>query len=72
LVHDARKKGARVPIHIFPKKLTPEGLASLSSSTSDERLLAFWRSLGPIYVRFEETHRVPRVTVDAKGAYVLK
>jgi murein L,D-transpeptidase YafK len=69
-----RRMGRDVPIHIFPRQLTAEGLAELEKAAgSDAALLAFWKGLEPGYSLFEETKRPPRVSVDMKtGAYRVK
>ncbi|MCE9672549.1 L,D-transpeptidase family protein [Myxococcus stipitatus] len=71
---DTRAKTKRdTPIHIFPRRLTAQGLAKLEERAGrDADLVAFWRSLQPAYQQFEESRRVPRTRVDAKtGAYVV-
>ena len=37
-----------------------------------ERLLAFWSNLRPGYLYFEQHRRLPRVTVDRRGRYVIR
>jgi murein L,D-transpeptidase YafK len=56
----------RIPIHIFPQKLDPAGLAELGGGPH----LAFWKQLAPGYTLFEASQRPPAVKVDVKtGAY---
>ncbi len=72
---DAKKRmGRNVPIHIFPRRLDAEGLATLEKTAgSDAGLVAFWKGLEPGYSLFEETKRPPRVSVDMKtGAYKVR
>lgn len=75
LVVDSRAKlRGNVPIHIFPRRLDAEGLATLAKHPrATPELMAFWRSLEPGYRFFEESRRPPRVSVDRKtGAYRVR
>lgn len=75
MVLEARARMKRdVPIHIFPRRLDATGLTALAKrpDTTPERL-GFWRGLEPGWRLFEESHRPPRVSVDARtGAYVVQ
>jgi hypothetical protein len=70
-VHDARARGATVPIHILPRALHDGGLDALASATTDADTLALWRSLAPIDEAFAKTKVIPRVRITASGAYEL-
>ena len=54
----------RVPVHIFPFPMTA---ANLQRHAGDEDA-AFWRSLAPAWMAFEQTGEVPEVRVR-DGAY---
>ncbi|ATB47500.1 L,D-transpeptidase family protein [Corallococcus macrosporus] len=72
---DTRAKTRRdVPIHIFPRRLDAAGMAALAERLApDAPLAAFWQSLQPAYLQFEETRRVPATSVDRKtGRYLVK
>ena len=58
-----------VSIHIFPRRLDAEGLASLLLTTSDEGLRGFWRELAAGYQGFEKTQQPPTITTAPDGAY---
>lgn len=65
-----RANRARVPIHIFPTRLTPDALEKLDEAGHDAKLLEFWRELAIGYEAFEESKNVPRIEIDTKtGAY---
>lgn len=69
-----RRMGREVPIHIFPSRLSEQGLAALEQHphATPERV-AFWRSLQPGYLLFEQSRRPPRVSVDPRsGAYKVR
>ncbi len=67
----ASSRYQRIPIHIFPARMTPANMMLLERSAP--RLVGFWRELEPIYRTFENTHRLPHVRIDRNtGAYILK
>lgn len=71
VMKDARVRGARTPIHIFPRRLDDDGLAALLASDAPDDVKQLWRELAEGYRAFEQTRRIPRVRVDAKGRYVV-
>jgi murein L,D-transpeptidase YafK len=73
-VLDASRAGKkRVPIHIFPAKMSEAGMKFLEKHAAGDRdLLTLWRELQPIYQAFEDTQVIPDVEIDPKtGAYRL-
>ena len=56
-----------VPVHIFPFVPTDDALAAAEPAVHRP----FWRELQPAYTLFEQTRRVPRVTVRGT-AYVVR
>lgn len=64
----ADAKLRKLPIHIFPKRLTEAGLTSLEKGAH----LEFWKQLAPGFTYFEQHRRPPVVKIDAKtGAYAV-
>lgn len=62
----------RIPVHIFPRRLDASGMNALEEEfAGDSSRVAFWKGLQPGYLAFESTRRLPVVTVDAQGAYVI-
>lgn len=61
-----------IPVHIFPARLDEAGLRWLESTFRPEpTLLAFWENLAEGFTFFEETRRVPWVTVAENGSYAV-
>ena len=61
-----------IPVHIFPARLDPGNLRWLADTFApDAELLAFWENLSRGYAFFEETRRVPWVTVAQNGDYAV-
>lgn len=72
VVTDAKARGTRTPIHIFPRRLDDASLSELMASDAPEDSKALWRELADGYRAFESKRRVPRVIVDKAGRYVVK
>jgi len=71
LAVEARNNGqTKIPIHIFPDRLTNESLLSLANTFA--RHAEFWKNLQPIYFDFEQTHKLKSISIDAKGNYRLE
>jgi murein L,D-transpeptidase YafK len=71
LAAQATDAGQRIiPVHIFPARLDPARLRWLEGTFDPEPALReFWRNLAEGYAYFQETRRVPWITVDAAGRY---
>ena len=71
---DARSRTRRpIDVHIFPARMDEPGWTLLRSwSHGRPELLAFWEELRPAYLAFEQTHQIPDVRVNAKGAYAVR
>ncbi len=67
----AHARPRKVPIHIFPERLDDPALAALLASDADDDTKRVWEELAAGYRAFEDTRRVPRVTVDKAGRYVV-
>ena len=73
LAVQARAAGQNViPVHVFPARMHPQGMAFLRRTFErDTRLVAFWENLREGYDWFETTRTLPRVSVDPAGHYVF-
>lgn len=73
LAAQATDAGQRIiPVHIFPARLDPARLRWLEGTFDPEPdLLAFWQNLAEGYAYFQETRRVPWVTVGPSGRYSI-
>lgn len=61
-----------IPVHIFPARLDPKRLQWLEDTFRPEaELLEFWHNLAEGFAFFEETRRVPWVTVTEDGRYAV-
>jgi murein L,D-transpeptidase YafK len=70
MVHN--QNGQRLPIEIFPARLTDDGLKALATTHSNQpMLMAFWSNLKEGYDYFEENHRLPRVKTRPDGSYAF-
>lgn len=71
---EARSNGqSRIPVHIFPARLTNKNFTILNNQyRSNPALLAFWAQLKAVYEQFEKDGQIPLVTVDATGSYICR
>lgn len=62
----------RIPVHIFPARLSEAGWERLREGYGGDRdLVAFWDNLRRGYEIFEKTRIVPEVEVDGGGRYAF-
>ncbi len=59
----------KIPVEIFPFKMTPQNMAYYQKFTPYKQYGKFWNNLMAGYLFFEKTNRVPDVTVDNSGMY---
>ena len=60
----------RIPVHIFPARLTDEEMQQLTRAFPNQpHLHMFWANLKPGYEFFEATRRVPLIDIDDRGFY---
>jgi murein L,D-transpeptidase YafK len=70
---EARNHGQeKIPIHIFPAKLTDENMTSLKTSYANSPHLKFWDNLKPVYQYFEKTKMLPEIKINKQGEYVVQ
>jgi murein L,D-transpeptidase YafK len=59
----------KIPVQIFPFKMTNENIAYYEKYTAYKQYAAFWANLQKGYQFFEKTNHLADVTVDEKGLY---
>jgi len=72
---DARDSGQKlIPTHIFPCVMdSPEGQRAMKRNLkANPGLKLFWDELRPGYEYFEESRRLPVVSIDTSGIYIVK
>jgi murein L,D-transpeptidase YafK len=63
----------QIPVHIFPAKMNQKGMKTLETDAEQNpTLLNFWRNLKEGHDVFENHRRLPIVTVDKQGRYIIK
>jgi murein L,D-transpeptidase YafK len=70
---EARNQGqTRVPVHIFPAKISDKMIATFKSKYSkNNTLLNFWINLKEGYDYFEMHRLLPKVSVNENGKYLF-
>lgn len=70
LAVEAKNNGQQnIPVHIFPTKMNDKGMLFLSELNTD--LLDFWKNLKQGYDYFENNKRVPKISTDKSGNYLV-
>lgn len=62
---------AKIPIHSFPFAMTEKRMEKAAKKPEEAALLPFWQEIQPAWKIFEDTQRVPDVTVK-DGKYVIQ
>jgi murein L,D-transpeptidase YafK len=60
---------AKIPVHIFPAKLTEEGLLMLKTTSQVASNYPLWENLKGVYTDFEKTKKLKPVKVSRDGMY---
>lgn len=71
LAVESKANGFDIPVHIFPARLSEDGMKMLESDFTDQKLIDFWKSLKTGYDFFEKNKKLPKVTVAKDGKYVV-
>lgn len=74
LAVDAKAGGQKkIPVSIFPTKLTNENFKALQKEFANNKpLLQFWKGLKDGYQAFEQCRKLPNIIITAKGDYICK
>lgn len=72
LAVETKANGYEIPVHLFPARLSDANMKKLESDFSDKQLIDFWKSLKVGYDHFEKYKKLPSVTIDKVGKYVVK
>jgi len=74
LAIEAKDKGQeKIPIHIFPSRLTNKKLAELEKRFEENvDFVCLWRSLQTLYAYFEKEEKLPIIKTTSKGVYKIE
>ena len=62
----------KIPVHIFPARLTDDALYKLTQTfDKSPELKRFWANLKPTYDFFEANQQLPTIAQDEKGRYSI-
>ena len=59
----------RIPVHIFPVKMTVKNLEKISAKYPQHN--AFWQELQVGYLYFENGNQLPKMDIDENGKYIF-
>lgn len=72
-VHAKNNGQHKIPVYIFPFRMTEQNMNTWTSKYKDEPILIdFWKNIRPGYTSFEKNHVELNPSVDAKGDYQFK
>lgn len=60
-----------IPIHIFPARLNYSNYKLLLEQNQDRELHVFWTNMRPVYQHFEQTGKIPAITINHQGRYLF-
>jgi murein L,D-transpeptidase YafK len=60
-----------IPIHIFPTRMNYSNFKRLLYTAPDREHEIFWTNLRPVYQHFEQTGRLPGITINHQGRYLF-
>lgn len=66
LALEAKNKG-HIPVHIFPFKMTESNMLKYAQDPS----YPFWTNLRAAFDSFEQTHRIPKFTINQKSGHYI-
>lgn len=71
---EAKNNGQlKIPVHIFPAKVSQEQLSKLTEKYGeDNELIIFWTNLKEGYDYFETHKLIPQYSIDENGKYIFK
>ncbi len=71
---EAKNNGQeKIPVHIFPCRMTEEKWKKLSNANSSNlELIAFWENIKMEYDYFENHKNIRKISVNTKGVYVFR
>jgi len=67
---EAKNSGQKIPVHIFPLKFNDSKNTRLIEKQNKE-IQSFWNELKEGYQFFENSYKLPLITVNKQGAYVF-
>ena len=71
LAMEAKNNGqTKLPVHVFPFKMTKKNMDTALLFISDEALKSFWENLKQGFFWFEEKRNLPEVKVSPNGNYL--
>jgi murein L,D-transpeptidase YafK len=70
LAVEARNNGQeKIPVHIYPTRLTDKGISFLKENHNTSGHIKFWENLKLVYDDFEQSKKLKPITVTTTGLY---
>ena len=72
LAVEARDQGQeRIPVHIYPTRLTDKNRTDLNSVSDVVSTLQLWDDLKNVYDYFEKNKSIPEIRINNEGRYII-
>lgn len=71
LAVECQNRHQKIPVYIFPNRMTESNTVKLIASTDSKEIQEFWKNLKTIYKSFVDHKKILTYTVDKKGRYIL-
>ncbi len=69
----AKSAGGKINVHIFPTIMNEQNYKAINNEFgTDASLLAFWSWLKPGFDAFENSKKLPLVSIEESGKYIVK
>ncbi len=69
----AKSAGGKINVHIFPTIMNDQNYKAINNEFgTDASLLAFWSWLKPGFDAFENSKKLPVVSIEESGKYIVK
>ncbi|TRX48299.1 L,D-transpeptidase family protein [Fulvivirga sp. M361] len=70
-VHAKNNGQSKIPVYIFPFRMTPQNFGKYENDRNYAQLIDFWRNLKKGYDTFSKSKRELKVSVNSNGDYVF-
>lgn len=71
LAVETKNRGAKIPVYIFPFKMTEEKLEAVLKTEVGKTHKSFWKNLAPTFQEFIKVKKALTYKVNSKGEYEL-
>jgi len=72
LAVEARQHGqTKIPVHIFPFMMEKVVFGKYRNLQTYKGIISFWEELEPVYLKFQNTKKLPVISISSTGKYIV-